>query len=89
MKFVMIAILVLGLSGCATPTPTLISHKNVVYVPPASMFNCPLTKLPSSFSSTQQVAQTLNTTYGNNVICHNNIQAVHSDLLNQQKVFNK
>ena len=90
MKPVLIIIGMALLSGCAgTIDPALVSHKNVVYVPPAALFNCPLTPLPQTFTTNAQVAQTLNTTYGNNVICHNNIQAVHSDLLNQQKVFNK
>lgn len=80
----------LMLSGCAGElNPTLVSHKNVVYIPPASLFNCPLSPLPSSFSSNAQVAQTLNTTYGNNVTCHNNIAALRNDLNNQKKVFSK
>jgi hypothetical protein len=92
-KPVLIAI-VLGLgtllSGCGGDLdPTLVSHKNVVYVPPASLFNCPLTALPKSFTTNAQVAQTLNTTYGNNVTCRNNMKALQSDLTNQKKVFGK
>lgn len=79
----------LFLSACATPTPSLVVHKNVVYVPPASLFNCPLTPLPQAFSSNQQVAQTLNSTYGNNVVCHNNMNALQNDLNNQKKVFSR
>jgi hypothetical protein len=89
MKYSMIAALALSLavSSCATTNPSLIVHKNVVYVPPSSLFNCPLTSLPSTFTSNQQVAQTLNTAYGNNVVCHNNIKALQRDLNNQKKVF--
>jgi hypothetical protein len=80
----------LMLSGCGGDLdPTLVSHKNVVYVPPASLFNCPLTPLPATFSSNAQVAATLNTTYGNNATCHNNMAALQHDLNNQKKVFSK
>ena len=78
------------LSGCGGDLdPTLVSHKNVVYVPPASLFNCPLASLPPSFSTNDQVAQTLNSTYGNNVTCHNNMAALQHDINNQTKVFSK
>ena len=77
------------LAGCDAPDPALVVHKNVVHVPPAALFNCPLTPLPQTFSSNQQVAQTLNSTYGNNKICHNNIIALQNDLNNQKKVFSK
>jgi hypothetical protein len=75
------------LSACNPPDPALVVHKNVVHVPPAALFNCPLSPLPQTFTSNQQVAQTLNSTYGNNVVCHDNMNALRSDLNQQQKVF--
>ena len=86
-NIVLLGIFGLTLAGCNTMNPTLVTTKNVVYVPPSSLFNCPLAPLPQSFSSDVQVAQTLNTTYGNNRICHNNMQSLHNDLLNQKKTF--
>ena len=77
----------LALAGCDAPDPALVVHKNVVHVPPAALFNCPLTPLPQSFSSNQEVAQTLNSTYGNNVVCHNNMNALRNDLNAQAKAF--
>jgi hypothetical protein len=86
--FVMMA-LGFMVSGCnSIPNATLVANHNVVYVPPASAFNCPLAPLPQSFATNSDVARTLNTTYGNNVTCHNNMNALHNDLLNQKKVFN-
>jgi len=91
MKPVLIAIgLSVLLAGCGGDLdPTLVSHKNVVYVPPAALFNCPVTPLPQTFTTNAQVAQTLNTTYGNNVTCRNNMNALRNDLNNQKKVFGK
>lgn len=82
-------VFMLSLGGCATVSPELISHKNVVYVPPASLFNCPLTTLPQTFTTNSDVARTLNSTYTNNVTCHNNMNTLRNDLLNQKKVFGK
>lgn len=82
-------VLVMGLmlAGCAEPNPALVVHKNVVHVPPAALFYCPVSTLPQSFTSNAQVAQALNTTYGNNVVCHNNMNALRSDLNSQAKAF--
>lgn len=81
-------LLALFLSGCGGDLdPTLVSHKNVVYVPPAKLFYCPVSTLPDQFRSNKEVATLLAQTYGNNVECHNNINAIHRDLLNQQKIF--
>jgi hypothetical protein len=91
MKVSVIIALGIGLllAACNSPDPSLVVHKNVVYVPPASLFNCPLTPLPQTFASNQQIAQTLNSAYGNNVVCHNNINALRNDLNNQKKIFSK
>ena len=77
------------LAACNPPDPALVVHKNVIHVPPASLFNCPLSPLPQTFVSNQQVAQTLNTTYGNNVVCHNNMNALRNDIQGQAKAFSK
>ena len=79
------------LAGCAGDgaTPDLIAVKNTVHMPPARFFNCPLVPLPAKFASDNDVASTLAVTYGNNVTCHNNMNAIHQDLQNQTKVYSK
>lgn len=77
------------LAGCAGDgaTPDLIAVKNTVHMPPARFFNCPLAALPAKFNSDRDVASTLATTYGNNVTCHNNMNAIQQDLQNQAQVY--
>jgi hypothetical protein len=78
----------LFLCGCNQDlNPSIITTKNVVHMPPAKFFNCPLVTLPNSFNSDQDVARTLGTAVGNNIVCHNNMGAIKSDLLNQQKIY--
>jgi hypothetical protein len=88
-RLLIIGMLILGLSGCASAIkPDLIATKNVVHMPPAKLFSCPSTLLPAQFNSSTDVAILLVQEHNNGLICQQHLKAIQQDLLNQQRIIN-
>ena len=89
MKKLLLVMALIGagmVSGCAPDKPPIITvTKYEIVVPPASLMRCGAEKVPQSFTSNKEVAESYLKLWKHNQFCHNNMEATKKFLDDAKK----